>query len=57
MISHKVIGEFTLSVWDPTPIWIEVTHGGNTLRFHQDELQDLIYALRCAEIDVCGAKP
>jgi hypothetical protein len=57
-IFKKTVGDFTLSVSAPLPIWIEIKHSGyhstGALRFAADDLQDLIYALRCAEINVCS---
>lgn len=58
-IFRKKVGSFTISVSPPLPMWVEIEHdGGHTtgkLKFTSDEVQDLIYALRCAEIDVCAA--
>lgn len=51
MINHKVIGDFTLDVSDPYPVWITVSNEGGKLHFSHRELKDLIYALQCAEIE------
>ena len=58
MIHGKTVGSWTLDVSDPKPMWITITRpnarGEDSIRFADYELQDLIYALRCAEIEVCS---
>ena len=50
MIFKKPIGEFTLTVSDPTPRWITIEHeGGVPLTINERELSDLKYLLECAQ--------
>lgn len=48
-MNDKQVGDFHVSVSDPSPVWIEVRHrGGNYFRFDSRDLPDLIYAAQWA---------
>ncbi len=42
----KTIGEFEVSVADPSPCWCELKSGGDSIRFSHHDLSDLEHAVK-----------
>lgn len=57
-IYGKRIGDFTLTVSEPSPRWITIEHDSGPkmpkMTFNADELSDLGYALTCAARECFG---
>jgi hypothetical protein len=45
----KQVGQFTISVWDPYPVWVLLEYQGKTLQFSHSEIADLEYAINWAK--------